>query len=127
VDPDSGDLFHHDQAYGVCTGFPTGFVFVETDRVLWVDVGFNQVTWSDPSTGVGGLLVSNQGVNTFAVDIGSDDALYVGAWGCGDEYPAQILRITDEGKREVYVDGLRWEVRDIAFDPDGGLYVATFD
>jgi hypothetical protein len=127
VDPDSGDFIHYDQAYGVCTGFPTGFVFVETDRVLWVDVGFNQVTWSDPNTGENGLLVSNQGVNTFAVDIGSDDALYVGAWGCGDEYPAQILRITDEGKREVYVDGLRWEVRDIAFDPDGGLYVATFD
>ena len=49
------------------------------------------------------------------------------AWGCGDEIPAQVVRITDDGSREIYVDGLRDEVRDVAFAPDGGLYVATHD
>jgi streptogramin lyase len=71
--------------------------------------------------------VSNEGANTWATAIGPDDALYVGAWGCGDEIPAQVIRIDDNGTRTVYVDGLRDEVRDIAFAPDGSLYIATYN
>ncbi|GAF99495.1 unnamed protein product, partial [marine sediment metagenome] len=72
-----------------------------------------------------GILVSNQGANTMAADIGPDDALYVGTWGCGTEIPAQVVRITDDGRQSIYVDGLRGQVRDLAFAPDGGLFIAV--
>jgi hypothetical protein len=85
------------------------------------------VTWYDPSTDETGLLVGNEGANTFAVAIGPDDALYVGAWGCGADLPAQVVRIDDDGTRDVYVDGLIGSVSDIAFAPDGTLYVAMHD
>jgi len=73
------------------------------------------------------LLVSNQGANTPAADIGPDDALYVGVSGCGDLIPGQVARIGDDGTRQIVVHGLRGEVRDIAFAPDGGLYIVTSD
>jgi len=90
-----------------------------------MDPTWSQITWADLNTGASGLLVSNQGANTMAADIGPDDALYVGAWGCGTEIPAQVVRIADDGRRDVYVDGLRGQVRDLAFALDGGLYIAT--
>jgi len=92
-----------------------------------MDPTMSQVTWADLNTGESGLLVSNGGSNTFAADIGPDGALYIGTWGCGDELPAQVIRIADDGRREVYVDGLHGDVRDITFATDGSLYIATME
>jgi hypothetical protein len=127
VDRDSGAFTHYDSAHTPCTIHASDFVFTALGQVIFVDPTWSQVSWADLDTGRSGLLVSNQGANTWAADIGPDDALYVGAWGCGDEMPARVVRIADDGTREVYVDGLRGEVRDVAFAPDGGLYVATHD
>jgi hypothetical protein len=127
VDPDSGAFTYYNSAHSDCTGSEQNFAFVEPGRVLFVDVAFSQVAWADLNTGQSGLFVSNRGANTWAADIGPDDALYVGAWGCGDEIPAQVVRIADDGTRQVYVDGLRGRVNDIAFAPDGGLCVVTDD
>jgi sugar lactone lactonase YvrE len=127
VDRDSGAFTPYESAHTRCTIHAADFVFTALNQVLFIDPTWSQVSWADLDTGQSGLLISNQGANTWAADVGPDDALYVGAWGCGDEIPAQVVRITDDGSREIYVDGLRDEVRDIAFAPDGGLYVATHD
>ncbi|MGC9357946.1 MAG: hypothetical protein ACP5GX_08770, partial [Anaerolineae bacterium] len=127
VDRDSGTLTPYETAHTLCTIHQSDFVFIAPGEVLFIDPTWSQVTWADLDTGQSGLLISNQGANTWAADIGPDDALYVGAWGCGEAIPAQVVRITDDGAREVYVDGLRDEVRDLAFAPDGALYVATHD
>ena len=127
VDRDSGAFTHYDSAHTPCTIHAADFVFTALDQVLFLDPTWSQVSWADLDAGQSGLLVSNQGANTWAAAIGPDDVLYVGAWGCGDEIPAQVVRIADDGAREVYVDGLRGELRDVAFAPDGGLYVAAHD
>jgi streptogramin lyase len=110
-----------------CTIHQADFVFTAAGRVVFVDPTWSQVTWADLGMGQNGLLVSNQGANTWAAAIGPDDALYVGAWGCGTTLPAQVIRLADDGTRTVFVDNLRGEVRDIAFAADGGLYVAAFE
>jgi hypothetical protein len=127
VDTETGTFTHYDSAHSPCAIHQADFILAESGRAIFVDPTWSQVTWADLNTGENGLLVANRGANTWAADIGPDDALYVGAWGCGDEIPAQVVRITDDGQREVYVDGLRGQVSDIAFAPDGGLYVATHD
>jgi streptogramin lyase len=139
VDRDSGAFTHYDSAHTPCTIHAADFVFTAPGQVLFLDPTWSQISWADLNAGQSGLLVSNQGANTWAADVGPDDApslfkkghsdgaLYVGAWGCGDEIPAQVVRIADDGTREVYVDGLRGELRDVAFAPDGGLYVAVHD
>lgn len=92
-----------------------------------MDPTWSTVTWVDLKTGENGMFVSNQGSNTWAAAIGPDDALYVGAWGCSDQTPAQVIRLADDGTRQIYVDGLTGQVTDVAFGPDGTLYISTFD
>lgn len=125
VDRNSGAFTRYDSAHSICTIHQADFEFIEPGRAVFVDPTWSTVTWADINTGQNGMIVSNQGVNTWAADVGPDDLLYVGAWGCGDEIPAQVLRIADNGQRDVYVDGLRGQVDDIAFAPDGGLYIST--
>ena len=125
VDTNNGTFTHFESAHTECTLHNADFVFTAPGRVLFMDPTWSQITWADLNTGASGLLVSNQGANTMAADIGPDDALYVGAWGCGTEIPAQVVRIADDGRRDVYVDGLRGRVSDLAFALDGGLYIAT--
>jgi predicted outer membrane repeat protein len=127
VDPNSGAFTQYDSAHSPCTIHPADFVFTAPSRVLFVDPTWSQVSWGDLNLGQSSLLVANQGANTWAAAIGPDDLLYVGAWGCGDEIPAQVVRIADGGTRQVYVDRLRGQVNDIAFAPDGGLYIASND
>jgi streptogramin lyase len=127
VDRSTGAFTTYESAHTPCTIHPADFVFTASGQVLFLDPTWSQITWADLDAGESGLLVSNQGANTWAADIGPDDALYVGAWGCSDEISAQMLRFGDDGSREVYVDGLRGEVRDIAFAPDGGLYISVHD
>lgn len=126
VDRNNGTFTRYDSAHSDCTIHQADFEFEEQGRAIFVDPTWSTVTWADLDTRQNGILVSNQGVNTWAA-VGPDDALYVGAWGCSDEIPAQVVRITDNGTREVYVDGLHGQVSDIAFAPDGGLYIATHD
>ncbi len=38
-----------------------------------------------------------------------------------------MIKVSDDGSRMVYADGLRSEVTDLAFAPNGDLYVSTFD
>jgi predicted outer membrane repeat protein len=127
VDANSGAFTHYDSAHSPCTIHPADFVLTAPGQVLFVDPTWSQVSWADLNIGQSGLLVANQGANTRAAAIGPDDVLYVGAWGCGDEIPAQVARVADDGTRQVYVDGLRGQVDDIAFAADGGLYIASSD
>lgn len=124
VDRNNGAFTHYNSAQSPCTIHPADFEFAETDRVLFIDPTWSTVTWADLKAGKNGMFVSNQGANTFAADIGPDGALYIGTWGC-DEIPAQIIRISDDGLGEIYIDGLQGVVDDIAFSADGGLYIAT--
>jgi streptogramin lyase len=127
IDKTSGALMHFENAYTPCSMHMADFVFTAPGKVLFMDPTASQITWANLDKGENGVLVSNQGSNTYAVDIGPDDALYVGTWGCGDETSAQVVRIGDDGSRQVYVDDLRGEIRDLAFAPDGSLYIATRD
>jgi len=127
VNRDTGAFTPYPAAHSPCTIHQADFVFPAAGRVVFVDPTWSQITWADLGTGQNGLLVSNRGANTWAAAIGPDDALYVGAWGCGAALPAQVIRLADDGTRTVFVDGLRGEVRDVAFAPDGGLYVAAFE
>lgn len=127
VDQKNGTFTRFDTVHSDCTIHQADFDFDEQGRAIFVDPTWSTVTWANLDIMQNGLIISNQGANTWAADIGPDDALYVGAWGCGDEIPAQVVRITDNGTREVYVDGLHGQVSDIAFATDGGLYIATHD
>jgi sugar lactone lactonase YvrE len=126
VDNRTGRFTRYDSADCPCTSHPLDFVF-NGGRVLFIDPAASQITWVNLTTGKNGLLVSNGGANSRAMDIGPDGALYVGTAGCRSETSAQVVRIDDDGTRQVYVDGLRGEVQDIAFAPGGGLYIATND
>lgn len=125
VDTDSGTFTHFESAHTECTIHPADFIFTAPGHVLFVDPTWSQVAWVDLNSGTNGLLVSNQGANTMAADIGPDDTLYIGAWGCGTEIPAQVVSITDDGNKSVYVDSLRGQIHDLDFAPDGGLFIVT--
>jgi streptogramin lyase len=127
VNRNTGVFTRYDAADNPCTIHQADFVFTAAGRVVFVDPTWSQVTWADLGAGQNGLLVSNQGANTWAAAIGPDDALYVGAWGCGTTLPAQVIRLADDGTRTVFVDNLQGEVRDIAFASDGGFYIAAFE
>lgn len=125
VDTNDGTFTHFESAHTECTIHPADFIFTAPGHVLFIDPTWSQVAWADLDSGTSGILVSNHGANTMAADIGPDDALYVGTWGCSTEIPTQIMRITDDGRQSVYADGLQGQVRDLAFAPDGGLFIAV--
>jgi hypothetical protein len=127
IDRDSGALTRYPWSNIPCTGHQADFDFAEAGRALFIDPGLSTVTWTDLNTQQFGLLVGNEGANSSAAEIGPDDALYVGTWGCTSEVPAQVVRVDDNGTREVVVDGMCGQVSDIAFDSSGGMYVSTVD
>jgi hypothetical protein len=127
VNPKTGAFTRYDSVRSLCTIHQADFVFEKPGRAIFIDPTWSTITWADINTRQNGIIISNQGANTWAADIGPDGSLYVGAWGCGNELPAQVVRISDDGQREVYVDGLRGQVEDIAFAPDGGLFVSTHE
>ena len=100
-----------------------GFVITDEGKVIMTG---DQLVWADLNTGGNGILIPNP-ASTFAAEIGPDDALYIGTPGCGDQFPAQVIRIEDDGTRSVYLDGLRDTIDSIAFGQDGALYIATRD
>jgi len=106
-----------------CAWNPNGFTITAEGKVF---LSGDQVVWADLKTEESGILILNPAV-TFAADIGPDDALYFGAPGCGNEIPAQVIRLADDGSQTVYLDGLRDTIDDLAFTKDGGLYIATKD
>jgi hypothetical protein len=141
---DNGQLFVHNPASGLamvnlddgrwtnldeklqgCPAFtmPSNFVSPEPGQMVIASGATSQVAWVDLDTGDMKLLVSNSGANSAALDIGPDDHLYVGVSGCGPPYPTQVIRLADDGTRQVIVNGLEGVIRDIAFEPEGGLYI----
>lgn len=106
---------------------PGGFVFSGGSLALFSSFPSSQIHWADLETLEGGVLVSNQGAPSPALAIGPDGWLYGGVSGCGDLIPAQVVRMNDAGTREVVVEGFWGEVMDIAFDPEGGLYISTLN
>lgn len=122
----SSDAFTRYNLYGQrCTEHLADFVLIAPGKLVFVDPTLSQVAWEDLGAHDGGLLIGSQGANTHAADIGPDDALYIGVSGCGAAQPGQVVRIDHDGTRTVHTDGLEGEIRDIAFDLRGGLYVAT--
>jgi len=124
INLENGAFTHLVSAHSPCSPHPADFAFAGMDRVIFIDPTWSVVTWADLDKRTNGMLASNQGANTWAATIGPDDRLVVGAWGCGDD-PAQIVRISDDGTREVVAQGAWCAVDDIAFDAEGGLYFAT--
>lgn len=85
---------------------------------------FPTTTTTDPLTG---KTVVRQSVPT-SVTVGPDGAQYIGEL-TGFPYQkgtAQVYRINNEGKPEVYAGGFT-NISDIAFDKSGGLYVLEYD
>jgi WD40 repeat protein len=123
IDKDTGGLTVLPAVFSPCAWNPNGFTIIGDRKVY---ISGDQVVWAELDSGENGILILNQTI-TFAADIGPDNALYIGAPGCGDQIPAQILRIEDDGSNTVYLDGLRDTIDDLAFTPDGGLFIATKD
>jgi hypothetical protein len=127
VDPEHGSLTPVPiDSEVLCTVHPADFDFASSTTVVFADPTESQVAWLDITTGKHGLLVSGHGANSWALAVGPDDAVYVGVSGCGEQ-AARIDRYAPDGTRTPYVDGLRGEIKDIAFDTAGGLYIATHD
>jgi Chlorophyllase enzyme len=85
---------------------------------------FPSRTTTDPLTGE---PVVRQSVPT-SVTVGLDGALYVGEL-TGfpfEKGTAQVYRINEAGKPEVYAEGFT-HIIDLAFDDTGGLYVLEYD
>jgi streptogramin lyase len=127
-DKDTGarTTYPNPAGYGGCNGNVNwgDFIFTGVGEMLFVDATASQVGWLDINVGASGVLLSNEGVNSPAADIGPDEALYFGEWGCTAADPAQVVRLADDGSREVVVDGLTGFFWDMAFAPDGGLFFA---
>lgn len=121
LDIDSGKVTPIPGAYSSCTWNRGDIVFIEPGKLLLTG---DQLSWADLKTGDNGILVHGT-AGTFAADIGPDDALYVGESGCGDQIPARVLRIADDGTRTVYADNLKGAINQISFAPDNGLYIAS--
>ena len=75
VDTNNGTFTHFESAHTECTIHPADFIFTAPGHVLFIDPTWSQVAWADLDSGASGILVSNQGANTMAADIGPDDAL----------------------------------------------------
>ncbi|GEM_PF-1615467 len=127
VNPETGALAQVPGSEISCTAHPADFVFASSSLVLFADPTVSQISWLDVTTQEYGILVSNEGANTWALAVGPDDAVYAGVSGC-QESPARVMRyVPGEDDAQVYVDGLQGEIKDIAFDSSGGLYIATHD
>lgn len=127
VDEATGARTTYPMRYGDCHGFHgvDDFIFTDPGEVLFIDPTLSQVGWLDLNLGASGILVSNEGANSPAADIGPDDALYYGEWGCTPEDRAQVVRLGNDGLREVVVSDLHGFFWDMAFAPDGGLFFAV--
>ncbi|MGB7537852.1 MAG: hypothetical protein WBM17_04875 [Anaerolineales bacterium] len=121
LDIESGKATSIRNSYSPCAWNRGDIVFIEPGKLLLTG---DQLSWSDLQTKESGILVHGT-AGTFAADIGPDGALYVGASGCGDQIPAQVLRIADDGTRTVYADNLRGTIIQISFALDNGLYIAS--
>jgi hypothetical protein len=102
---------------------PADVVFDNKGRAIfssWVD---SRLSWADFGSNTGGELIHQDWANSFAVTLGPDDDLYVFVPGCGSVMPGKVVRFSVDGSSEVYLDGLRGDISDIALDSAGGLYL----
>ncbi len=130
VDQENGNYveIYDELSHGAsCINHPADFIFISPTRVLFQDPGESEILWFDVQTREYGLLVDSMGCNSFAIDIGPDGALYVGASGCGETDPAYIFRLADDGDTQVV---LEWNIfdriDDLALDDEGGIYIISF-
>jgi hypothetical protein len=123
LDINTGNVTPIPASYSSCTWNRGDIAFIEPGKLLLTG---DQLSWSDLKSGENGILVHGI-TDTFAADIGPDGTLYIGASGCGDQIPAQVLRIASDGTQAVFMDKLRGLINQIVFAPDGGLYVASRD
>jgi len=121
LDINTGKVTPIPSSYSPCTWNRGDIAFIEPGKFLLTG---DQLSWSDLNSGKNGILVHGI-TDTFAADIGPDGALYIGASGCGDQIPAQVLRIANDGTQTIFVDKLRGLINQIDFTPDGGLYIAS--
>lgn len=124
VDKNTGAFSSIHGSDKLCSIHPADFDFVSNSRVLFADPTESQIVWLDLAIGNHGVLVSSQGSNSWALDIGPDGRAYIGVSGCSGP-SAYVARLEENGEQTVVVDGLRGEIRDIGFDTQGGLFVAT--
>ncbi|MBN1120546.1 MAG: hypothetical protein JXJ17_05670 [Anaerolineae bacterium] len=127
LDTETGEMTEVPGSQSDCAVHQADFVFDDSGRVIFVDPTWSVITRLDMETAENATLVTNMGVNTWALDAGPDDAIYVGTWSCGAEYPAQVVRYTDDGNREVVIDDVAGYFNDVALTPDGGMYVSVHD
>ena len=127
IDPNTGAKKTLPRVFEQC-GFREGedFVFISENELVLIDPTFSQVHYRNLETDAHGILVSNDGTQTYAAEVGPDGALYVGAWGCG-ETPSRVLRVSDDGDKEVVIDDIQGQIRDIAFDQEGGMFTALYN
>jgi streptogramin lyase len=127
LDTETGEMTEIPGSQSDCAVHQADFVFDDSGRVIFVDPTWSVITRLDMETTENTTLVTNMGVNTWALDAGPDDAIYVGTWSCGTEYPAQIVKYTDDRSREVVIDDVAGYFNDVALTPDGGMYVSVDD
>ncbi|MFZ5908959.1 MAG: hypothetical protein ACOYYU_02970 [Chloroflexota bacterium] len=110
-----------------CAFHAADFEFAGDSRVLFIDPTWSMVTWADIDTTSSGVLIGNEGANTRASAIGPDNALYYATTGCRGNPPAQIMRVEPNKPPTVVVSDLPDSVFDLAFSPDGGMYLLTWE
>ena len=100
---------------------PNDFAFIGPGEIV---LGGDQFSVANFNTGESQVLIPNIAA-TYAVDVGTDGALYVGTFSYGNQISAQILRLSNDGVPSVYLDNLEGAIDFIAFTPQGDLYFST--
>ena len=126
LDPDTRRFTALNPALTKCAFHAADFVFADEARVIFMDPTWSMLTWADIRDDSSGVLVSNEGVNTRAAEIGPDGALYYATLGCRGDPPAQVYKVSQGLAPELVVDGLPDMVYDLSFAADGGLYIVAW-
>jgi hypothetical protein len=102
---------------------PTDFTFLSNGKAYFVDPTHNSILSADFQKEEVEIIIKG-GYNSRALDVGSDDAVYIGDTTGYPIYRSRILRIQLNGSVEVYADDLD-AITDLSFAQNGNMFVTT--
>ena len=102
---------------------PTDFAFLSNGKAYFVDPTNNNILSADFQKENAGIIIKGGG-NSYALDVGPDDAVYIGDSIGYPFYIPRILRIQSNKSVEVFADNLD-AVLDLSFSKSGNMFVIT--
>ena len=123
INPETTAVTEHRNILPGCEIQAQSFTFIDEFKTLATGGG---LVTADLEAAENAVILEGK-TYTFASDIGPDDAFYYGMPGCNQaEGTSIIYRVRDDEEREVVLDGIPGRINDIAFGPQGSLYVYLF-